>query len=126
MRISDWSSDVCSSDLHGRNLGHLLSHRRPDRERDLRHREQWCSWPRRDRRFVERLGREHQCHPERIDGIRILAIRRRLLGLHRNRTLRSEARRVGIECVSTCRSRWSQFHLKQKDTYITIYTQKKL
>src|SRR3546814_16345075 len=23
---------------------------------------------------------------------------------------RSEARRVGKECVSTCRSRWSQFH----------------
>src|SRR3546814_21097511 len=27
--------------------------------------------------------------------------------------LRSEARRVGEECVSTCRSRWSPFHSKQ-------------
>src|SRR3546814_20135812 len=28
---------------------------------------------------------------------------------------RSEERRVGKECVSTCRSRWSAYHLKQKD-----------
>src|SRR3546814_11546374 len=32
---------------------------------------------------------------------------------------RSEARRVGKECVSTCRSRWSQYHEKKKKTYIT-------
>src|SRR3546814_19340493 len=25
-------------------------------------------------------------------------------------TMRSEERRVGKECVSTCRSRWSQYH----------------
>src|SRR3546814_11301680 len=28
--------------------------------------------------------------------------------------LRSEARRVGKECVSTCRSRWSPYHYKKK------------
>src|SRR3546814_13797270 len=28
--------------------------------------------------------------------------------------LRSEERRVGKECVSTCRSRWSRYHEKQK------------
>src|SRR3546814_9929627 len=27
---------------------------------------------------------------------------------------RSEERRVGKECVSTCRSRWSQYHEKKK------------
>src|SRR3546814_19687591 len=27
---------------------------------------------------------------------------------------RSEERRVGKECVSTCRSRWSPYHSKQK------------
>ena len=27
-----------------------------------------------------------------------------------NRTARSEERRVGKECVSTCRSRWSPYH----------------
>src|SRR3546814_17482975 len=33
---------------------------------------------------------------------------------------RSEERRVGKECVSTCRSRWSPYHSKKK----TIITQK--
>src|SRR3546814_13775616 len=28
--------------------------------------------------------------------------------------LRSEERRVGKECVSTCRSRWSPYHSKKK------------
>src|SRR3546814_17193902 len=28
---------------------------------------------------------------------------------------RSEERRVGKECVSTCRSRWSQYHSKKKN-----------
>src|SRR3546814_17372504 len=28
--------------------------------------------------------------------------------------VRSEERRVGKECVSTCRSRWSAYHSKQK------------
>src|SRR3546814_2820588 len=28
----------------------------------------------------------------------------------RNRVYRSEERRVGKECVSTCRSRWSPYH----------------
>src|SRR3546814_11797747 len=36
----------------------------------------------------------------------------RLLG--RVRSSRSEARRVGKECVSTCRSRWSPSHDKKK------------
>src|SRR3546814_15697125 len=30
--------------------------------------------------------------------------------------LRSEERRVGKECVSTCRSRWSPYHQKKKLT----------
>src|SRR3546814_12540445 len=31
---------------------------------------------------------------------------------------RSEERRVGKECVSTCRSRWSQYHEKKKEIII--------
>src|SRR3546814_20039535 len=31
-------------------------------------------------------------------------------------SLRSEERRVGKECVSTCRSRWSPYHSKKKST----------
>src|SRR3546814_15283109 len=30
---------------------------------------------------------------------------------------RSEARRVGKECGSTCRSRWSPYHSKKKNQY---------
>src|SRR3546814_14415448 len=32
--------------------------------------------------------------------------------------IRSEERRVGKECVSTCRSRWSPYHYKKKKKYI--------
>src|SRR3546814_15257820 len=32
---------------------------------------------------------------------------------------RSEERRVGKECVSTCRSRWSPYHSKKKTQLIT-------
>src|SRR3546814_21109744 len=35
-----------------------------------------------------------------------------------DRVGRSEARRVGKECVSTCRSRWSPYHSKKKHATI--------
>src|SRR3546814_17249800 len=38
-------------------------------------------------------------------------LRRRALRLH---LLRSEERRVGKECVSTCSSRWSPYHYNKK------------
>src|SRR3546814_12433771 len=31
---------------------------------------------------------------------------------------RSEERRVGKECVSTCRSRWSPYHYKKKQYHV--------
>src|SRR3546814_975328 len=34
--------------------------------------------------------------------------------VERGRNFRSEERRVGKECVSTCRSRWSPYHEKTK------------
>src|SRR3546814_2400199 len=63
MRISDWSSDVCSSDLLG------------------------VSDP-------------------------VLDVARELeqIALNDEYFIRSEERRVGKECVSTCRSRWSPYH----------------
>src|SRR3546814_4282623 len=69
MRISDWSSDVCSSDLlpnseeivHAATLGYNTG----------------------EISYVEYL----------------FALQ-----------TRSEERRVGKECVSTCRSRWSPYH----------------
>src|SRR3546814_18707650 len=82
MRISDWSSDVCSSDL---------PEERPARE---------------GRRFDRRPGgldRPSRPHPE---------------PQRPPRGGRSEERRVGRECVSTCRSRWAQYHSKKKhNTY---------
>src|SRR3546814_5993079 len=76
MRISDWSSDVCSSDLDAED----------DRPRlallDL---------------AEDQVGGAEQ----RVDGLAL-----RIL----DRGRRSEERRVGKECVSTCRSRWSPYH----------------
>src|SRR3546814_17766694 len=37
-------------------------------------------------------------------------------------TGRSEERRVGKECVSTCRSRWSPSHYKKKNKNLTTHT----
>src|SRR3546814_6806908 len=81
MRISDWSSDVCSSDLPDS---------RPDAKRGL-------------------FGRTIGLVDKGME--RVARFYRRLLGLSlRWRWARSEERRVGKECVSTCRSRWSPYH----------------
>src|SRR3546814_18143415 len=83
-RISDWSSDVCSSDLpaHGDLVGRERAHFRRHRLRLPRYLPQQV---RRDRA---------PARPEKS--------RRR-----------SEERRVGKECVSTCRSRWSPYLYKK-------------
>src|SRR3546814_13250418 len=111
MRISDWSSDVCSSDL-------LLASGHIDLvvEAGLKLHDfaalvpivegaggTMCDWN------GEPLHSESDGHvialgdPARLeDWIEGLA--------------RSEERRVGKECVSTCRSRWSPYHSKKNDT----------
>src|SRR3546814_9234826 len=93
MRISDWSSDVCSSDLSGH----------PTRDRcPLRHRRGLEG--RLDvvavRRPAPPGGQAGELQPgrQRPDG--------GIGGVEG----RSEERRVGKECVSTCRSRWSPYH----------------
>src|SRR3546814_11532281 len=40
-------------------------------------------------------------------------------------TRRSEERRVGKECVSTCRSRWSPYHSKKNRAYTVDTTTQK-
>src|SRR3546814_13017694 len=52
------------------------------------------------------IGQDHQLAPELCRAQRHLVAGERL---------RSEERRVGKECVSTCRSRWSPYHEKKKD-----------
>src|SRR3546814_17800574 len=44
----------------------------------------------------------------------VFTLRIRKLPVGRAWEARSEARRVGKECVSTCRSRWSTIHKKKK------------
>src|SRR3546814_2082035 len=55
MRISDWSSDVCSSDLHPRDQ-HEREHRRPADGSHYRRQH-------RRERGVEKLEHEHDRHP---------------------------------------------------------------
>src|SRR3546814_12633188 len=54
------------------------------------------------------LGR-HGHHPSEITGRKRLEEHLAAVPLT-TRLLRSEERRVGKECVSTCRSRWSPYH----------------
>src|SRR3546814_4025664 len=84
MRISDWSSDVCSSDLL------------PDQPLDA---------PPEDPARQELAPSRILVVDDNIDAATTLGMLLRLGG-HEVR-LRSEERRVGKECVSTCRSRWS-------------------
>src|SRR3546814_15349170 len=108
MRISDWSSDVCSSDLIAladavgaldagdaalradRAIAHLAIHA------DLI-----------DRRLdIGAVGMAVDEHAlARAPAEQLIERHPRRLGLDR-----SEERRVGKECVSTCRSRGSPFH----------------
>src|SRR3546814_7721680 len=90
MRISDWSSDVCSSDLRGVAV----------RLMDQLH------FPQHERMAADRaLAEDHQVAREDIGTFHGDGDRRR-----QPHPARSEERRVGKECVSTCRSRWSPYH----------------
>src|SRR3546814_15934975 len=98
MRISDWSSDVCPSDLF-----------------------QITDAPRRFRTFLfdaaelvvrhgGSLSGEHGDGRARSELLEVMyspAARTALAGF---KSLRSEERRVGKECVSRCRSRWLPYH----------------
>src|SRR3546814_18663466 len=113
MRITDWSSDVCSSDLviaercHAvqiaeRTFPELVAGIEVDRD-------QLAPRRRHARRLQWRQERSAHDHIRRAllrtDGDQIAAVHRTLV----LRT-RSEERRVGKECVSTCSSRWSPYH----------------
>src|SRR3546814_5184946 len=96
MRISDWSSDVCSSDLRSRRR-RASSRRRPP--------------PRRGRAAPRGrgTGRSGSCRLALAGG--------QPCDLQE---ISSEERRVGKERVSTCRSRWSTYHSKDKKVPTTL------
>src|SRR3546814_2181519 len=77
LRISDWSSDVCSSDLIVRVRRHSATKRRARSSFDV----------------AASASRAIHSRKSRAP-----------------RPERSEERRVGKECVSTCRSRGSPYH----------------
>src|SRR3546814_19820985 len=101
MLISDWSSDVCSSDLP-----HLFA-LAPGMQRA-------CELRDLPPRIVERAGPFLGGGGKADPG----PFMRRTYGGHMERhgLGRSEERRVGTECVSTGRSRWSPYH-KNKNTF---------
>src|SRR3546814_3386564 len=91
MRISDWSSDVCSSDL-------LEDSAANDFRLELLH----------------YLASGHLRLSVGIGegelGLGARRVQRFAAGGLVGQLVRSEERRVGKECVSTCRSRWSPYH----------------
>src|SRR3546814_20202304 len=111
MRISDWSSDVCSSDLTlfaavgGREQRVVLADPDIDARIDLgpalTH----------DNVAADHVLTAEFFHAKATAG-RIATIARgtACFFMGHDRCSRSEERRVGKECVSTCRSRWSQYH----------------
>src|SRR3546814_18051886 len=112
MRISDWSSDVCSADLSSSVRLHLVSCLRlyttwcrsvkPHEPRSLTNEKPQT--PPRPGLLYLRSCRQAQRQTSFPIGSWPVAIR-----TFRWAT-RSEERRVGKECVSTCRSRWSPDH----------------
>src|SRR3546814_11502121 len=110
MRISDWSSDVCSSDLF------LVAKKHFTTGRSLGTGEVWmyhvsggAGVP-----LVKKPNEKHQKElGESIfapDGKSVYYTRNVTPGPIFEYAQRSEERRVGKECVSTCRSRWSPYH----------------
>src|SRR3546814_14447660 len=107
MRISDWSSDVCSSDL-------FRSHIMPN---DVEYNDH----------FIDLTAGIVTAHVSNNSisafdvPFFIKQVYSALVGLKisagvdqssktADALIRSEERRVGKECVSTCRSRWSPYH----------------
>src|SRR3546814_18661673 len=110
MRISDWSSDVCSSDLtNDRAVNAVAGLREGQDAKDI---------PAIAFGGGSRSGRG--CRPFRFIVLHAF-LSYNLMSQHsrhasgrnlseeRSHRKRSEERRVGKECVSTCRSRWSPY-----------------
>src|SRR3546814_14804881 len=106
MRISDWSSDVCSSDLL--NLAVVVHPR--DAELDGAFRLDQALKNALPGVFGIFFDEWPQTVHDFFDGLHELGLVRIALCDVVKELIRSEERRVGKECVSTCRSRWSPYH----------------
>src|SRR3546814_20296283 len=102
MRISDWSSDVCSSDL---------INDQPANSQKRLFVAEWRVLPQRPGGMVHDPYREPLGQEAHHGGV---SERRGNRHWHLRRGSRSEERRVGKECVSTCRSRWWPYNEKKK------------
>src|SRR3546814_18874285 len=119
MRISDWSSDVCSSDLHVQSTGRPLRRLPRTRGRRLEDQETHC----RTRLVDQHAGdcrldcagetsrrSALECRP----GVRGPGHDTWRGGPSMKSMTRSDERRVGKEGVSTGRSRWAPYKSKKK------------
>src|SRR3546814_18075994 len=109
MRISDWSSDVCSSDLQLRAMASLdpLMGKR-GYPILFASGETANGEPLIDRQHPHDFLMEMSARLDFDLGGNASAFL--YGGLPGEPAIRSEERRVGKECVSTCRSRWSPYH----------------
>src|SRR3546814_14107987 len=97
MRISDWSSDVCSSDLLQRLSSYNL----------LGEYSNWITV------VIQELIHAKSLDCGNMEGMDLLDTKSMLAIPN---CVRSEERCVGKECVSTCRSRWWPSHTKKKNS----------
>src|SRR3546814_20901588 len=103
MRISDWSSDVCSSDLMPRIIGLFP---RPMPHPDAPYKDFAMARGRFSSRVMQNWIAPGKSRPD-VVALSYLNAGLRLFDIS---DPRSEERRVGKECVSTCRSRWSPYY----------------
>src|SRR3546814_11396165 len=108
MRISDWSSDVCSSDLMFKVLARKAGTTLADEDvpKDVKHKGNLSGADIEGiigRAWRASLIAGHKSIPRE-------ALAAALEGFMQSTQSRSEERRVGKECVSTCRARWSPYH----------------
>src|SRR3546814_20484935 len=101
MRISDWSSDVCSSDLSALRRVPLTA--------SMFYLGAGAALGPTGAGLLQLDAVEDAAVLERVAEIAVI-ISLFTAGLKLRLPGRSEERRVGKECVSTCRSRWSPYH----------------
>src|SRR3546814_14493031 len=111
MRISDWSSDVCSSDLLEKQGHRVFAPPLPGQGDRAQEGGPHVNLTSHVNAIVALIARERLEHVvlvgHSLGGMVVSGVAERT---PEKLARRSEERRVGKECVSTCRSRWSPYH----------------